>query len=410
MAQLEVQADASEVGMDAARLALLEPRLRSYVDRGLMPGWLLLVCRRNKIVHLSRAGVRDLDTREPVEPDTLWRVMSMTKPVTSVAAMMLHEQGRLSLTDPVSRHIPAFEGMRVYVGGPPDRPVTVPVHEPVTVWHLLTHTAGMTQAFMRRHPCDEMLRMRGFGFTFPSGITLEQAVERWSSVPLLFQPGTDWNYSLATDVVSRIIELVARRPLDQVLREMIFDPLGMEDTGFWVPDDRRHRLAKLYLGVHGGVEPAPPEMSMVHRERPTLLTGGNGLVTTAGDYHRFVSMLARRGELDGTRLLTRRTVEYMTRNHLPGDVDLEAFGRQLFTDIPMRGVGFGLGFSVVQDPVRHRSVSSLGEYAWGGVASTLFWVDPGEELQVLFMAQTIPSPTVQLRSALHPLIYHAIVD
>jgi CubicO group peptidase (beta-lactamase class C family) len=410
MGQLEIQAEASEVGMDPARLALLEPRLRGFIDRGLMPGWLLLISRAGKIVHLSRAGYKDLERQEPIGSDTIWRLMSMTKPITSVAAMMLYEQGLLSLTDPVSRFIPAFDGMRVYAGGSPDRPMSVPAFEPVTIWHLLTHTAGMTQAFVHRHPCDEMLRNRGFGFTNPPGMTLEQAVERWASVPLLFQPGTDWNYSLATDVLSRVIELVTHSPLDQALRDLLFEPLGMEDTGFWLPADRRNRLAQLYMGLPGGIGAAHEEMALVPQERPTFMSGGSGLVGTAGDYHRFLRMLARKGELEGKRLLTRRTVEYMTRNHLPGGVDLESFSRPLFADVPMRGVGYGLGFSVVQDPVRHRSVSSAGEYGWGGVASTLFWVDPSEELEILFMSQIIPTPAVQLRSALHPLIYYSIVD
>lgn len=408
MGELKVTCDPYEVGLDPERLRRIDAHFAPYVDDGRLPGWLVLVSRRGEIAHLSAYGWRDVASRAPVEPDTLFRIYSMSKPITSVAVMMLYEEGLLELTDPVSRHLPAFADMRVYEKGPATSPVTRPAAEPVRVWHLLTHTSGMVYGFQHVTVVDEIYRRAGFERGAPHGMTLAEAVDRWAELPLLFEPGTQWNYSVATDVLGRLVEAVSGKPLDEFLRERIFDPLGMTDTGFWVDEARADRLASLYT-----VGPGRRAMAMDTRgsglRPPSFLSGGGGLISTAGDYHRFTQMLLRGGELDGARLLGPRTVAHMTRNHLPGGADLEDFGRPVFAEVPYSGVGFGLGFAVVQDPVRHRTLSSAGEFSWGGAASTTFWVDPAEELTVVFMTQLLPSDTHPIRSRLRQLVYQALL-
>ncbi|HMC51979.1 MAG TPA: serine hydrolase domain-containing protein, partial [Acidimicrobiales bacterium] len=235
--------------------------------------------------------------------------------------------------------------------------------------------------------------------------------EAWARLPLLFQPGTEWNYSVATDVVGRIVEIVSGQPLDRFLSERVFGPLGMSDTGFWVDDHDAGRLAALYTPAPGSNQAHRNDrMGNAALRPPTCLSGGGGLVSTAADYHRFTQMLLRRGELDGVRLLGTRTIEYMTRNHLPGGTDLEEFGRPLFAETTFEGVGFGLGFSVTDDPVSNKVLSSGGEFAWGGAASTTFWVDRDEDMTALFLTQLLPSSTHPIRSQLKQLVYQALVD
>jgi CubicO group peptidase (beta-lactamase class C family) len=332
----------------------------------------------------------------------------MTKPLTSVAAMMLWEQGALELSDPISRWLPEFSEPRVYTGGPATRPVTVPATEPLRVWHLLTHTAGLTYGFHRVHVTDEIYRLHEAGM---DKADLATWVRTWARLPLAFQPGAEWNYSVATDVLGRLVEVISGQALDTFFAERILAPLGMTDTAFWCPEDRRHRLAALYTRAPGPTGLARLDSVGQDVTRPPVfLSGGGGLVSTTRDYTRFTWMLLRGGELDGVRLLSPRTVRYMTRNHLPGDVDLATFGRPLFAEIPFNGVGFGLGFAVVRDPIAHRTLTSVGEYNWGGMASTTFWVDPSEHLTVVFMTQLLPSSAYPIRPQLRQLVYQALVD
>jgi CubicO group peptidase (beta-lactamase class C family) len=405
--------DAAEAGLDPGRLERLDRHFARYVDDGRLPGWLLTMGRHGRLAHVSCYGSRDLEAGLPVEPDTLWRIYSMTKPVTSVAAMMLYEEGAFELTDPVSAFIPSFAGVRVYAGGSDLRPVTVAAAEPVRIWHLLTHTAGLTYGFHRVHPVDAMYRAAGFEWASPPGVDLAQACDIWASIPLLFEPGTDWNYSAATDVLGRIIEVVSGTSLDAFLTEKILRPLGMPDTSFWVDDEAAVRLAALYTPGPDRKAARADVLGGAARERPAMLAGGAGLVSTAADYHRFTQMLldhpgSPAGELDGTRLLSPRTVGYMTRNHLPGGADLETFGRPLYAEFPFRGVGFGLGFAVVIDPVPGRVACSAGEFSWGGAASTAFWVDPHEQLTVSFFTQLLPSSAYRIRPQLRQLVYQAL--
>jgi CubicO group peptidase (beta-lactamase class C family) len=412
MGDLKVEIDATEAGFSPDRLDRIRAHFRRYVDDGRLPGWLTLISRAGKIVHLDTYGKRDLESSAPVELDTVFRFYSMTKPVTAVAAMMLYEEGAFELKDPVAKFMPAFADMKVFRSGSFTSPTLEPATEPVRIWHLLTHTSGLTYGFLQAHPVDAFYRQAGFEWGNPPGLDLAGCVERWASCPLLFQPGTEWNYSVSTDVLGRVVELASGTSLEQFFAERIFRPLGMTDTGFWAEGDRADRLAALYNPdpVTRKAVRAPAAMGDAALSRPACLSGGGGLVSTAADYHRFTQMLARGGELDGVRLLGSRTVRYMTQNHLPGGADLTAFGRPLFAETAFDGVGFGLGFSVVVDAAKSKVLCSNGEFAWGGAASTAFWVDPAEEITVIFLTQLMPSSTHPLRSQLKQLTYQALVD
>ncbi|SEP45597.1 CubicO group peptidase, beta-lactamase class C family [Amycolatopsis saalfeldensis] len=332
----------------------------------------------------------------------------MTKPITSVAAMTFVEEGLIDLTDPISQWLPEFATPRVYVKGSALAPVTEPATEPIRLWHLLTHTSGLTYGFHHTHPVDAIYRAAGHEWGTPKGLDLAACCRQWAEFPLVFQPGSEWNYSVSSDVLGRLVEVLAGKPLDEVLAERVFGPLGMTDTGFWTPDT--DRLAALYLPEPGTKRAVRNDVfGKLGTARPEFLGGGGGLVSTAGDYHRFTQMLLRGGELDGARVLGPRTVELMTSNHLPGHVDLEAYGRPLFAEMPFNGFGFGLGFSVLEDPVKAKTLSSAGEYAWGGAASTAFWVDPDEDLTAAFYTQLLPSSTHPIRQQLRQLVYQALV-
>lgn len=410
MSDIDIEVDPAEVGFDAERLARIDTHFRRYVDDGRLPGWLVLVSRGGRITHLSTYGLRDVEAGLPVEHDTLFRVYSMTKPVTSLAAMLLYEEGRFELTDPVSRYLPSFADQRVFVRGTAEKPVTVPAAEPVRIWHLLTHTAGLSYGFHHVDPVDEMYRAAGFEWSTPPGMDLAACCDAWASLPLLFQPGTEWAYSVATDVLGRLVEIISGRSLDTFFAERILGPLGMSDTGFVVPESDVHRLAALYA-VAGGRPPVRYDaFGNAALSTPSALSGGSGLVSSARDYHRFTQLLLGGGSLDGVRVVGPRTLRYMTRNHLPGGVDLDGFGRPLFAEMRFPGVGFGLGFAVLADPVKYRVLSSAGEFGWGGAASTSFFVDPAEELTVLFLTQLLPSSTHPIRTQLRQLVYQALVD
>jgi CubicO group peptidase (beta-lactamase class C family) len=335
----------------------------------------------------------------------------MSKPITSVAAMMLVEEGRIELTDPISRFIPEFGATRVYVKGSALNPVTVPATEPIRLWHLLTHTSGLTYGFHHAHPVDEIYRRAGYEWGVPRGTDLAAACAAWAGFPLVFQPGAEWNYSVSTDVLGRVVEVVSGQSLDEFFADRIFGPLGMTETTFSAPEQDTDRLAALYSpNPETGRFARNDLMGAAALRKPTCLSGGGGLVSSAADYHRFTQMLLRGGELDGQRLLGDRTVAYMAQNHLPGGADLEQIGRPLFAESPMNGMGFGLGFSVVLDPAGSKNLSSPGEFAWGGAASTAFWVDPVEDLTAMFFTQLLPSSTHPIRSQLRTLVYQAVVD
>jgi CubicO group peptidase (beta-lactamase class C family) len=411
MTDFGVTVDPGTVGFDAARLARIDAHFAAYVDDGRLPGYQITVSRHGEIAHLSSYGSADVEAGRAVEPDTLWRIYSMTKPITSVAAMMLYEQGRFELTDPISRWLPEFADPRVYVGGPASKPVTVPATEPIRVWHVMTHTAGLTYAFHRVHVTDEIYRKAGFELGSPPGLDLAGCVAAWARLPLAFQPGSAWLYSVATDVLGRLVEVWSGQPLDAFFHEQIFTPLDMPDTGFVVAPADHGRLAALYALAPGSSEKIRYDLlGETSTSPPHWLSGGGGLMSSSRDYTRFATMLLRGGELDGARLLSPRTVRYMCRNHLPGGVDLETFGWPLFAETRYDGVGFGLGMAVSEDPVATKVLASPGEAYWGGMASTGFWIDPTEDLVVILMTQLMPSSTYPLRTQLRQLVYQALVD
>ncbi|SHN47274.1 serine hydrolase domain-containing protein [Cryptosporangium aurantiacum] len=412
MTQTVTEVDPREVGLDPTRLARVDRHFARYVDEGRLPGWSLVIGRYGRTAHASTYGKRDVEAGTPVTDDTLYRIYSMTKPITAVAALMLYEEGAFELTDPVGKYLPAFENQRVLVGGTAARPVTVPAIEPVRIWHLLTHTAGLTYGFHHVDVLDEIYRAAGFEWGTPRGLDLAGCVDAWAGLPLAFQPGTEWNYSVSIDVVGRLVEVLSGQTLDAFFAERIFGPLKMTDTAFTVAAADADRLAALYAPTSrdGAKMVRNERMGRAILREPRYLAGGGGLVSTRNDYHRFAQMLLQRGELDGVRLLGDRTVRYMAANHLPGGVDLAAFGRPLFAETTYEGTGFGLGVSVVLDPVAGRTLGSAGEFGWGGAASTAFWVDPAEQLTVVFLTQLLPSNTYPLRSQLHQLVYSALID
>ena len=415
MTAIERNADPVEAGFDPDRLERLTTHFARYVDDGRLPGWQIAVARAGKTVYANSYGHRDVASAAPVEADTIFRAYSMTKPVTSVAAMMLFEDGVISLDDPVSKYVPAFADTRVYLRGPGTSPATTPQHLPMTVLQLLTHTSGLTYGFAFANGIDHLYRQAGFEWGSPADKTLEECCNIWASIPLVFQPGTEWNYSVSTDVLGRVVEVASGQTLDAFFQDRILGPLGMHDTAFWVDDARVDRLASLYLASPGTVArerkavfagafgARPPKA-------PAFLSGGGGLHTTTYDYLRFAEMLRRGGELDGVRLLGPRTVKFMTSNHLPNNADLTAIGRPIFAETSYDGVGFGLGFSVVLDPVKNRTPGSVGDFGWGGAASTAFWVDPVEDMSVVFMTQLLPSSVHPIRSELKRLVHAAIVS
>ncbi|WP_267715291.1 serine hydrolase domain-containing protein [Streptomyces sp. CoH17] len=409
MPPLRQEVDAGAAGLDPEALDRLDGHFARQVDAGLLPGFLVAVARGGRVAHLTVHGLRDVAAGLPVTADTLWRIYSMTKPVTSVAVLMLVEEGRLALDDPVDRYLPAFAEPRVYVEGTGEDVVTRPAAGPVRVRHLMTHTAGLTFGFYHAHPVDALYRAAGVESSVLPGAGLAETVDLYARLPLQFEPGTRWNYSVASNVLGRLVEVVSGQPLDVFCAGRIFGPLGMTDTGFHVTDAQADRLAELYGETEdGGIVPVP---GLPLRGRPRFLSGSGGLVSSAHDVHRFAELLRRRGELDGVRLLAPHTVDLMTRNHLPGGADLRALGSRPAHDTPANdGVGFGLGVSVVTDPARTQSPSGLGTYGWSGVATTTFWVDPGRDLSVQFMTQVRPRSSHTVYPDLKRLVHQALRD
>jgi CubicO group peptidase (beta-lactamase class C family) len=408
-AVLTAEVEPEEVGLDPGRLARLDRYLDGYVANGRQKGSLVVITRGGRIAHVSQRGQRDADAGLPVEPDTIWRIYSMTKPITSVAAMMLYEEGALSLFDPVAKFIPSFGDLRVYRKGMAAAPVTVGAAEPMLVWHLLTHTSGLTYGFQQANAVDEAYRAAGFFLDPPPEHDLASACDVWAGLPLLFEPGAEWNYSVSTDVVGRIVEVVSGQSLADFFAQRIFAPLGMTDTGFAVADSDRPRLTALYAHDPESATAVPyPGVDVVSARRPKLLAGGHGLASTAADYHRFTQMLLRRGELDGVRLLAPRTVDLMTANHLPGNATLTEFGRPLLDLACNEGYGFGLGLSPLVDPIAAKTLSAAGEYRWEGAAGTAFWVDPAADMTVLFFTQVLFGSD-DAWIGMRPLVYQALV-
>jgi CubicO group peptidase (beta-lactamase class C family) len=399
-------------GFSRERLARIDEHLRGrYVEPGKVPGALTLVHRRGELAWCSPLGSMDLARGKPMREDTIFRIYSMTKPITSVALMTLFERAAFQLTDPVHRYIPEWRDLGVYAAGNHPQFIARPCERPMTIHDLFTHQSGLTYGFMERTNVDAAYRKLGIGGAGTKEGTLRDMVEKLATLPLEFSPGTAWNYSVSTDVLGHLIEVLSGQRLDAFLKEQIFDPLGMVDTGFQVPPDKVERFAANYsrrrdksLRIEDD-----PEDSPYTRER-TFFSGGGGLVSTAADYLRFARMLLAGGELEGTRILGRKTLELMTSNALPGGRDLTEYAVGTFAETTYEGVGFGLGFSVQLDPARSKVLGTPGEFAWGGAASTAFWVDPAEDLIVVFLTQFMPSGTFNFRGQLKQIVYSSFTD
>ena len=397
-------------GFSVDRLEHLTAHLDKYVDDGRFPGCSCLVTRHGEEAYFRAFGRRDVDRDLAMERDTVVRIYSMSKPITSVALMMLYEEGKFQLDDPVSKFIPRWSDLNVYEHGENETMVTSPMTVPLTVKHLLTHTSGLTYGFMNSHPVDAMYRNASIGGD-RQGSTLEDMIDDLAGIPITFTPGSRWNYSVATDVCGYLVQLFSDTDLDVFVRERITEPLEMNDAGYQVRSSSKDKFAACYRYKRGGgFELQDDPTTSPYHQRPTFLSGGGGMVATVDDYGRFAQMLLNRGELDGHRILGRKTVEYMATNHMPGNVDLAAMGQPVFSETSYHGIGFGLGFSVVLDPAAAGVLDSPGEFAWGGAASTYFWVDPLEDMTVVFLTQLLPSATHPIRRELKTLIYQAIAD
>lgn len=402
-------------GFSQERLDRIAPFLqRHYVETGVLPGAQLLLWRRGQTVLDTVVGQRDRVRETPMAPDTIHRIYSMTKPMTTVAALMLLEEGAIALDDPVARFIPAFADLRVYASGGPGSFVTQPPARAMTVLDLMRHTSGFTYGFLYRTDIDAEYRRLRIGEPDMEG-GLPAMMQALATLPLEFTPGTSFNYSVSTDVLGHVVEIASGMNLRAFFQKRLLGPLGMTDTDFFVTEDKRDRLATCYWSKDDrlalwddGVK------TRLYATQPALLSGGGGLAGTAADYLRFARMLLNKGELDGVRYLSPKTVALMTMNHLPGNAEIADLmpASGLFNETGYRGVGFGLGVAVMQNLSHAALPGSIGEYTWGGLAGTFFFIDPKEEMIAIVMTQVIDNQVrrMRLRRDLRTLIYSAMTE
>ena len=379
-------ASPKDVGMSAEKLAGVKTVVQGLVDDKKVAGATVVVARKGKIAFFETFGMMDIEAQRPMANDTILRFYSMSKPITSVALMMLYEEGKIELDDPVSKHIPQFKELKVYSESGNEA-----LNRPMSVSDLLRHTSGLTYGFFGITAVDKMYIEKG---VFDWQSNLEDKVSKLSEIPLLYQPGTKWHYSVSTDIVGYLVEKVSGQPLDRFFKERIFKPLDMKDTGFYVPAEKVDRLAVCYgPNIMGMLLVTDGAANSRYLTKPTMLSGGGGLVSTAPDYLRFCQMLLNKGQLDGKRLLSVKTVEMMTSNQLPEGVSREDSG------------GFGLGFSVRTEDGKFPK----GEYGWGGMASTHFWISPEYDLIVIALSQRMPY-SGQLENIVKPIVYDSILE
>lgn len=398
------------LGFDPTRLQRIATHIdQQYLQPGKLPGCVTLIARRGELVWCQSQGLRDVERNLPMQRDTLFRIYSMTKPVTSVALMQLYEQGCFLLDDPVHKYIPAWQNLRVYKAGVHPNFLTTACQRPMTIRDLLSHQSGLTYGFMQRTNVDAAYR--ALKLDGGPGMTLERLVDELSRLPLEFSPGSAWNYSVATDVCGYLVQLLSGKPLDQYFAEHIFAPLGMQDSFFSVPTAKLPRFAACYQHQPGDSFSLQDDPQDSPFSRAGYLSGGGGLVSSVDDYWRFAQMLANGGSLDGQRIIGPKTLGFMRLNHLPDNSDLPSLALAgSFSETPYDGSGFGLGFSVKLDVARSQTIGSVGEYGWGGMASTNFFVDPAEDLLMVFMTQLIPSSSYPIRQQLRAMLYGALVD
>jgi CubicO group peptidase (beta-lactamase class C family) len=410
---LDLKADPDAAGFDAARLARIDEHLLTrYIEPGKIAGCQVVVARRGQVAHASALGLADRERGVPVAPDTIWRIFSMTKPITGVALLGLYERGMFQLGDPVHRFLPELGDMQVSERLDDGSRRLVDAARPISVRDAMMHMTGIGYG-----PRNARMDLTNIATRAPSarlggGATLQTLIERLGGEPLRFHPGTGWLYSWSTDVCARLVEVLSGQRFDDHLRSTIFEPLGMTDTGFSVPDPSVDRFAAMYRrDADKRLVLSDDPLSSAYREHPSFLSGGGGLVSTAADYLRFCHMLAGGGEVDGVRVLSRKTVELMRANHLPGGGDLRRFALPGgYGEVGFDGMGFGLTVAVSNGPVATQAVGSAGEYMWGGLASTAFWIDPVEDVVAVFMTQLVPSGTFNFRGQLKSIVYGAMAD
>ena len=405
---MKVNPDAA--GLNRQRLERITAHLdRHYIDPQKITGCQTLVARGGHVGYFRSSGWMDHEHSAPVRDDAIWRIYSMTKPITSVALMSLYEQGRFQLADAVSRFIPEFADVKVKERTETGDRRLVDPSRPVSIRDVLTHTGGLTYGTALENLAS------GVDAALPwkagDEHDLATLAVRVAEMPLAYHPGTHWQYSYSTDICARLVEVISGQRFDRYLQDAIFAPLAVPDTGFRLPDNQVDRFPSCYMRMPDKTlrRTDAPERSR-WRANSKLFSGGGGLISTSADYLRFCQMLLNGGELDGVRVIGRKTIELMTQNHLPGGVDLRAVARGVFGETGFDGVGFGLGFAVGLGPVATGAVGSAGEFYWGGAASTIFWVDPVEDLIVIFMTQLIPSATFNFRGQLKALVYQALAD
>ena len=387
-----------EVGLSSERLERIGEVFQDYVEEGRIAGAVGMVLRNGKLAYVDAWGMRDLEAGDVMEEDDLFKICSMTKPVASVAVMTLYEEGHFFLSDPIGLYLPALANLRVANLAEASAGQEIPTERArrqVTIHDLLRHTSGFTYGDLSNTVVDAVYREREILYQ----PTLEDQVAALGEIPLLYQPGTQWNYSVSVDVLGRLVEVVSGQPFDVFLRERIFDPLGMADTGFRVPDSKSDRVAPTY-GHSGPDRALGPGDTSICDLPPTLFSGGAGLRSTAQDYARFAQMLLNGGELDGARILGRKTVELMTVDHLEEGMP---------TGFLSPGWSFGLGFTVKTEAGLDGLPSSVGEYNWIGIQGTSFWVDPEEDLVGVFMVQIRPNRDITFRDQFKRLVYQALI-
>lgn len=403
-----MEVDAKRAGMSAERLEWITGHLdRSYIAPGKIAGCPVLVARHGAVAYHRTLGLMDIERNRPMRDDTIFRIYSMTKPITSVALMMLYERGHFQINDPVSKFIPSWKDQRVYVSGEGESMETREPERPMSMRHILSHTSGLSYG-ATKHPVDRLYG--GMQVIRGRGETLASLAERLAHVPLRFTPGDKWMYGYSTDICAYLVEVIAGVPFDRFLREQIVEPLGMRDTEFHVEEGKRDRFAANYMRKPDktlGLIDDP--MASTYAQPPSFVSGGGGLTSTIADYLRFCEMLRRGGELDGARIIGERTLRLMRQNHLKDGRDLTTMATGAWSETAYEGVGFGLGFATTVDSVA-AGTPGQGDFYWGGAASTIFWVDPHEDLVAIFMTQLMPSTTFNFRGQLKSIVYAAIED
>jgi len=408
------------IGLSASRLARLDEVMRRrYVASGRLPGLLTMVYRRGTLAHVGLSGHMDLERGKPVREDAIFRIYSMSKPITAVALMMLAEEGLIGLDDDVATHIPSWKNLGVYATGVPSLVstgtpsfLTTQVERPMKVVDLATHTSGLTYGFMNRTSVDRAYRQAHVAeFNTEGG--LDAMIETLSTLPLEFSPGTAWNYSVSIDVMGYLVQKLSGMSFGEFLRTRLFEPLGMTDTAFWCSPEKNDRFTSCYQPKEGGgLQLQDDAGKSTYAAPPRLESGGGGLVSTARDYMRFCRMMLHGGTLDGVQILSPKTVELFSLNHLPGNKEVaDMTGPGMFSEGGYAGVGFSIGCGVNINVAKTRLPGTLGEFFWGGAASTAFWIDPKEELAVVFMTQVIGSDArLTLRRDLRTLVYSAMTE